>query len=112
ILSSACSEGEGLRFVIGEKPEPLFKPAIETYRLGEKAPVLVQWDNLQPVVTARSDDVVCAVVMGPRADRSRIEGVLRTVWPDKSFATLTDHSGRTEVTVASSSGQQALDSAR
>jgi hypothetical protein len=112
VLSDACSEGEGRRFVIGEKPEPLFKPAIESYRLGAKSPELVHWSNLQPAVSTRTADVVCAVIMGPEADRRSIEAILLAAWPDKLPETLTDRSGLIEVTVLRSSGQVAGDRGR
>jgi hypothetical protein len=98
--------------VIGEKPEPLFKPAIESYRLGAKSPVLVPWSNLQPVVSARPEEVVCAVIMGPEADRRRISELLLAAWPAMVSETITDRSGSTEVTVLRSSGQVARDRGR
>jgi hypothetical protein len=68
--------------VVAEKPEPLLAPALKSYRLGPRMPVLVKWDNLQPAVTAPPASIACVVVMGPTPERLRITTLLAGAWPD------------------------------
>jgi hypothetical protein len=99
LLSPDCLDGRGQRFAIGEAPEPLLKPALESYRLGSKMPVLVKWDNLRAPVSTAREDVRCAVIMGDQQDRERVALILLQVWPDKRVEDVHDHTGKVTVSL-------------
>jgi hypothetical protein len=99
VLSPACQQGDGPVFVVAPEPEPLLRPIFTAYALGDRSPILVKSDDLARLFGTGQAPFRCIVVEGSRDAQGQAQELLRQVYAGRSVTTLTDHSGRTRVTL-------------
>jgi hypothetical protein len=99
ILSPECRGLPGRVYVIGPKPEPLLSPALDSYDLGERRPILVRLDRVTSLTAADTEAMSCLVFMGSAQERLPLLQLFSGILPGKTAYVVKDHSGKVEVSV-------------
>lgn len=95
-LSAECSQPDHNAIIIARQPKPLLAPALASYRLGDREPTLLSFDQ----AVSKEDYVAEACIVLAEPDNPGATAVLASLrdrFPDRVASAVYDTSGRTKV---------------